>query len=361
VVPDTSLTEAQFRSYYLRDDIAQWRFAIALFAIPNIAFVAVDFQVYGASPTLMAMFAARVFLLVYSAVAWTRLRTVPNAVIADRWMFGWAAAGAAVMLAHTIARPLEYFGHYQFEVFALLAFFATVPLPPKKKLIAAILYLLAALPLLVFYKVPTSNLYVSNTAFVLVLTVASGFLIAQRIRRYRFLALEARLRLEREAQTDSLTGISNRRAFMDWARGEMARYERNEVPVTVLMLDIDHFKSVNDRFGHDVGDALLAQFSRRIEGELRAYDQFARLGGEEFVVVLPHCNLADAEVTATRLRKAICDTPFSANDSPIVMTVSIGVTRLNTGEKQIDDALKRADAALYAAKDKGRNRVEISP
>ena len=127
------------------------------------------------------------------------------------------------------------------------------------------------------------------------------------------------------------------------------------------MLDIDHFKSVNDRFGHDAGDNLLSEFSRRVEAELRAYDQFARLGGEEFVVVLPNCNLADGEAMATRLRKSICEAPFTAGGSPIAMTVSIGVTRVHVGEKHIDDALKRADAALYAAKNKGRNRVEIMP
>jgi diguanylate cyclase len=106
---------------------------------------------------------------------------------------------------------------------------------------------------------------------------------------------------------------------------------------------------------------VLAQFARRIESNLRCYDQFARLGGEEFVVVLPHCNLADGIAMAERLRKSISDTIFIGNSSPKPVTVSVGVTTLHAGETQIDEALKRADAALYAAKDKGRNRVDMAP
>jgi len=355
-------TEQEYRAHYLAADREQWRFVILLFALPNLGFLWFDLNLYGVgSPDFLRFVILRTALMVYSVWLWWSLPKFGDPQRCDRLMLLWVALGLLVIFVNAYYRPREYFGHYIFEVFAIMAFCTGVPLPLRKHVLVASAYAIPTLLILFLHKLPPIPLYTASVFYVVVLTIISALLLSRRIHGYRHAAYTVLRTAEEQARTDSLTGIANRRAFMDWARTEMARYERTQAPVSVLMLDIDHFKSVNDRFGHDAGDSLLSEFSRRVEAELRAYDQFARLGGEEFVVVLPNCNLADGEAMATRLRKSICEAPFTAGGSPIAMTVSIGVTRVHVGEKQIDDALKRADAALYAAKDKGRNRVEIMP
>ena len=125
------------------------------------------------------------------------------------------------------------------------------------------------------------------------------------------------------------------------------------------MLDIDQFKAVNDRHGHAAGDAVIIEFAHRIASVLRRYDYFARLGGDEFVVALPNCALAPAQQIAQRIRDIVCRKPCVVTIEPIRVTISVGVTQLHGGESIIDGALKRADAALYSAKQGGRDRVEV--
>jgi len=162
-------------------------------------------------------------------------------------------------------------------------------------------------------------------------------------------------RKEHEAATDALTGLSNRRSLdqlLDaWVGGPRA----NRRSLALLMLDIDHFKSVNDRHGHAVGDATLKAFAERVRAQLRADDRCARYGGEEFVVLLPGASQEKAQEIAERLRAAVAAQPLV--DTPrIANTVSIGVAWMAEGD-DAEALLKRADAALYRAKEGGRNRV----
>lgn len=354
-----TVTPEQYRSHYLDSDRAQWRFALVLFAIPNLGFLSFDYALFGLSAMFYAFLAVRLVHIAYSLWLWRRLPGMTDALRAQHLMLVWCYLGIAIILINALGRPPEYFGHYVFEVYALLVLFAAVPLPPRMQLSVALVYLPISLGILFLYKKPPLALYTGNVLFVLLLTVVSGYLISVRIDRYRTSALAARLELEAQARTDPLTGIANRRAFMDWARIELSRHDRSGKSLAVLMLDIDHFKAVNDRYGHSAGDLLLVEFAHRIAAGLRAYDQFARMGGEEFVIVLPDCSYDEAIVIAERLRESVVAKPFTANDAQVSMAVSIGVTRLHDEETTIDGALQRADAALYSAKESGRNRVEV--
>ncbi len=163
----------------------------------------------------------------------------------------------------------------------------------------------------------------------------------------------ANQRLEELASIDSLTGASNRRHFLEQARIEMSRAKRQGLPLSVIMLDIDFFKSVNDRFGHETGDRVLVALAASIHGTLRSADIFARLGGEEFILMLPGQDLPDAVRMAERLRLLIAGMVVAG--CPV--TVSAGVAGLENESDEIDALLRRADRGLYQAKNQGRNRV----
>jgi diguanylate cyclase (GGDEF)-like protein/PAS domain S-box-containing protein len=188
----------------------------------------------------------------------------------------------------------------------------------------------------------------------------------KRIRDFAvILDVTERKRLEEElraqAATDPLTGVPNRRSFDAAARREVERARRYAKPFAVIALDIDHFKRVNDTHGHDIGDEVLKSMTKTALEKLRVTDVLARLGGEEFSMLLPETALDAAVTLAERLRAAIQKTPIATPKGTLNITVSLGVAGFALSETTIDAALKRADDALYRAKHNGRNRVEVAP
>ena len=163
--------------------------------------------------------------------------------------------------------------------------------------------------------------------------------------------------LLRLATTDSLTGIANRRHFREQMQLEMARVKRFEQPAALLMLDLDHFKLINDTYGHAVGDAVLEHFARVVGLRLRTTDLFGRLGGEEFAILLLGSGLDAAVAFADRLRMVVAEAPAMTRSGAIPYTVSIGVADVTGRDELPDSVLARADDALYRAKAAGRNRV----
>jgi diguanylate cyclase (GGDEF)-like protein len=163
--------------------------------------------------------------------------------------------------------------------------------------------------------------------------------------------------MRRLATIDSLTGMLNRRAFFERADNARQLATRLRKPIALLMLDIDHFKQLNDGFGHACGDEALKMFAETARGVLRDHDLIGRLGGEEFALALPGTTLDGALEAAERLRLAVTETPVLGCAPAYRMTVSIGVVMIDTFE-ELTAALARADHALYAAKTGGRNRVE---
>lgn len=168
--------------------------------------------------------------------------------------------------------------------------------------------------------------------------------------------------LDRQASRDPLTGALNRRAFTQEAEREVARARRTGSPLSLLMMDLDHFKQINDQLGHAAGDDILCRFVAVAGRELRAEDVFCRFGGEEFVALLPDTAAAQALAAAERLRTAFAieaaALPRPA-PMPFALTVSIGAEQWRP-EENLEDTLRRADAALYRAKAQGRNRCEAA-
>ena len=166
--------------------------------------------------------------------------------------------------------------------------------------------------------------------------------------------------LRQRAEHDRLTGLLNRQAFDHEIAGEAARFQRYQRPFALLMLDLDHFKAVNDRYGHPVGDAVLAHVGETISKTLREVDVAARYGGEEFAIILPETDLHTAEEIAERLRVAIAGSPARTTAGALPITVSIGVSSCPEKASDVDSLIRTADAALYVSKRNGRNRVTSS-
>ena len=157
------------------------------------------------------------------------------------------------------------------------------------------------------------------------------------------------------ARTDPLTGLPNRRAFDDEINRRMAHWRRKQVPLCLLMLDIDHFKRLNDRHGHAAGDQALRAMADVLIRTLREMDMVSRIGGEEFAAVLPDTDLSGAKLVAERLRSTISSERILFEQTELYLTVSVGVAAVGEGEDAAS-LLKRADEAMYAAKHAGRNR-----
>jgi diguanylate cyclase (GGDEF)-like protein len=163
--------------------------------------------------------------------------------------------------------------------------------------------------------------------------------------------------LKELATVDGMTGLFNRRHFFSLAEIEWSRYQRHWRPLSLLMLDIDQFKSINDRFGHDAGDHVIVQIAEICRQQKRKSDVVARFGGEEFLLLLPETQLSEAQAVAERLRQQVEASVLSIASHAINTTVSIGVAQASSSMKTIFDLIKVTDHAMYAAKNAGRNRV----
>jgi len=173
-------------------------------------------------------------------------------------------------------------------------------------------------------------------------------------------ALKDALRyVKKLAATDALTGISNRRHFMDLATKEFNRSKRYGHPLSILALDIDHFKSINDNYGHQAGDKVLEVISACCQSLLSATDVFGRLGGEEFSILLPEANAQSAQEMAQRVLNSVANLKVEYEDKIITFTTSIGVSEVSDASKSLEALMQHSDQALYQAKHNGRNRMEI--
>jgi two-component system, cell cycle response regulator len=173
----------------------------------------------------------------------------------------------------------------------------------------------------------------------------------------RILELQQSLRFA--ATHDFLTKLFNREEILACLKREMARSEREQKPTTIILADLDHFKSVNDSLGHAAGDTVLKEVSERLRADLRSYDLVGRYGGEEFLLILPNCNLSTGLRRADEIRGYVSKAPVITTFAKVPITVSMGVTATDLGKSATAELLlQHADSALYRAKQKGRNRVE---
>ncbi len=201
--------------------------------------------------------------------------------------------------------------------------------------------------------VPNAFQHLLFLEYIVITVLSSTMLILLSTRRLQ-------TGLNRLAAVDGLTGCYNRRAVLELAEREIARSERSAADLAVMMIDIDHFKPLNDAHGHAAGDAVLVQVVQRAQAALRPVDLFGRYGGEEFCAVLPGLAPGDTLSVAERLRQAVSGRPCVAGDLAITVTVSIGIAHYGRDGRSVTALVAAADAALYRAKTEGRNRAAFA-
>jgi len=190
------------------------------------------------------------------------------------------------------------------------------------------------------------------------LELKARLLVGKRILDLQDELVSARESMRHAATHDSLTGLMNRGEILSMLERELERARREHNKLAVILSDIDHFKRVNDTLGHLFGDEALREIGRRLCAQLRVYDGVGRYGGEEFLIILPNCELRDALMRANELRESVANTPVVCSGEERFITMSMGVAVSAGDEKnELEALLNQADAGLYAAKEKGRNRV----
>lgn len=175
----------------------------------------------------------------------------------------------------------------------------------------------------------------------------------------RILELQQSLRFA--ATHDFLTNLLNRSEILAAIEKEVSRSRREGKPTTVMMIDIDHFKLINDSLGHAAGDEVLKEVARRLKSDLRPYDVVGRYGGEEFLIILPGCELTTGARRADEIRNLIAKDPIFTPFGTTTATISVGVTATSDRSHSVVDLVRQADVSMYAAKNAGRNRVEFHP
>lgn len=358
--------EPRYRAHYLAADARQTSVAIAVWMIPVLLFAYGDYMLFGPSPRFAVSLALRLTFCGFSLYTIYALTKVATARDYERVFLCWAAVGAAAVLYlnYTWARHVPPNGAITiliiFSSYMVFPNRLSVRLAPPLALSAGNFLLQWGLDDPVEAKALFTMLVALLMANILGI-VFSTWLLDRRRAEFKSRLEEARIKEElgRLAATDELTGAFNRRKLMELAAEEFGRFRGGGRTLSVLMMDINHFKKLNDRYGHEAGDRVLADFTAYVARNLRAREIWGRLGGDEFVLVLPEAAGHQAEAVGERLRLGLKE-PVVWHGEELAYTISIGVTEAREKDGSIDAVLKRADKALYAAKRGGRNRTELA-
>jgi diguanylate cyclase (GGDEF)-like protein len=372
--------EQAFRASVQDSMARQLRVALALWAALLLLFALPDLQVLGAaSPLFWQLLAYRGAMAALLLGAKGVLRRQPH----------WATDGRLVAWIAVIGYPFYFLLFHVREdvrfwtvgmvMFMQFCMFLFLPGRVVAYLPVAVWGVVGSLLSFVLLGRPAGVLL--GLVFLLTLPALVGYMTAarlQRVQRQEF-ALRQRLsetnaalqteiaqrielqaELERQATTDPLTGLVNRREFSRRFALDLARTQRDASPLSLVLIDLDHFKRINDQYGHAAGDAVLRTLAQLSHGCFRSIDTVGRLGGEEFAVLLPGADLQCAAQAARRLAQRLADTPVEHEGQCIVAGMTAGVAQRLPGEDSLESLLQRADLALYAGKQAGRARTMLA-
>jgi diguanylate cyclase (GGDEF)-like protein len=361
---DLGEMEGDYRVFHLRDDIAQSILYISIAILSVLSMIRMDALLYKDRPDLfMGLVVYRSGYIFVSLLIMAAIRKIGKVRIYDRLMLVWLSLTIFSLLLFNFIRPANFL-NTPYDVIVPFAIYIVSPLKVLYTIALALSFSAGTLSVDYFYKtgIDPTTLRAVFTAQVIVNIL--GLLSSLQIQSYRRKSFKAYIQ-EKDAKEmvaylaniDPLTKSLTRRQFFNIAESEFLRFLRYHRQLSVLVLDADHFKKINDTYGHHTGDLVLRSLSLVILEQKRAQDTYGRLGGEEFGLLLPETGLEQAKIVAERVQKIWEQTPSNMDGNLIYSTVSIGVAEANSEDKSFEDVLRRADRMMYRAKETGRNRI----
>lgn len=356
--------EGDYRVFHLKDDITQSILSFFIASVSVLSMLRLDMLLYKGRPDLlMQLVFYRVGYVLVTFLFFLAVRKTKKVRIFDRLVFGWVSFTILVLLLHNFTRPTDYLTT-AFDILLPFAIYVLSPLKIFYNFALALGFSAGTIYVDHVFKLGIHpielNLATAAQVIVQVLGLGSALQI-QTYRRKSFKAYmqekDAREMVAYLANIDPLTKSLTRRHFLNIAESEFLRFARYRRPFSFLIIDADHFKKINDTYGHHAGDIALRSLSLVAMEQKRAQDTFGRLGGEEFGLLLPETSLMQAAVVAERIQKVWDKSPVNLDGELIHSTVSIGVAEAVPADQSFEDILRRADQMLYKAKELGRNRV----
>jgi diguanylate cyclase len=361
--PDLGELEPAYRAHFLSADVQQLMTIGWLYVLTMLAYLAIDFGLYGWTSNFWLLLAARGLVVVLMLWLMWRLRASISVERFDGLLLLASLISFALGLVVHDVRATSSDYNFAVTVMLIMINYLVLPIPVVWRILTSVGFSLLEAGLTLWLSGAGTEF--RNSLVALLLANLIGIVVSVRLytfRRNQYKAQreeqQARQEIERLATTDALTGVFNRRKWLEEANRVLARYSRNKQGFSVLYLDIDHFKRLNDTHGHAVGDVVLKHFAQLVTSHIRELDVLGRFGGEEFVVLLPDTRLENAKTIAERIRAFTESSSLETEGTLLRLSVSIGVAEITLEDGKIEEILHRADQALYRAKALGRNRVE---
>ena len=359
--------EEKYNEAYLEENISISRISLVVWQCANLALIGMDYLLSGSGRLFLFLLGLRLTVFAYFFILTRFLGKVKEVSRYQQTLFYSICIGVGVFLLINLTRPPTYLQHSVIDVIGVLCIYLVFPNQFLFRLIPALLLTAGSILLYIFVKTGLGPGIILVTLVSYGLVNFLGLLVSARLYRarrteYRSHLAEqaAQAKIARLAMQDDLTGIANRRHFYRQAEAELAHFQRAKQPLALLMLDLDHFKQINDKYGHGVGDAVLIRFAQYVSTQIRQEDLLGRVGGEEFAILLRDAAMAQATAIAERIREGVAQLPIFGGDDADRFTVSIGIATAEDADASFDVLFGRADKALYRAKQEGRNRVAIA-
>ena len=361
---DLQEMEGDYRASNLAIDKAQSILYMIIASLATLGTLGADLLLFEDRPGLfwwMIVYRGS-FILFTAMIIFIMLKT-ERVRIFDRLALVWIIAFMVFLLILNFIRPTNYLVAV-FDIITIFAIYVLSPLKFQQNMILSIGFSICTLFIYYFVKAGVNPIALNMAIaaqFVVHILGLGAALQLQSYRRRSYKAFiderDAKEMVAYLANIDPLTKSLTRRHFFNIAGTEFKRFERYRRPFSVLVVDADQFKIINDTHGHHAGDIVLRSLSLVAMEQKRAQDTFGRLGGEEFGLILPETSLEQAKVVAERIRKVWEQTPSNLDGALIHSTVSVGVAEVNVEDQSFDQVLRRADLMMYKAKEQGRNRI----
>lgn len=358
-------TEGDYRFAQLRGDIRQSLVHMFLVSLSILALLGVDAVLFGNRTDLFKMMVVyRVGYVLITILFGFILYKTDKVRIYDRLVFIWLFFTILFLVLFNFTRPSDYLTT-SFDVIVPFAIYMLSPLKVHQTTALAMSFSAGTLYVYHFFKFGVDPVTLKVATFAQLVVHTIGWFSAMQLQTYRRKSFKAYID-EKDAKEmvaylaniDPLTKSLTRRHFFSFAESEFLRFKRYQRAMSVMVIDADHFKKINDTYGHHAGDLALRSLSLVAMDHKRSQDTFGRLGGEEFGLLLPETNLEQAMVVGRRIQQMWEQSPVNLDGELIHSTISIGVAEVSPDDKSLDDLLSRADKMLYQAKQNGRNRVE---